>query len=102
MEASLSCKVRPAEGALFLGAETSNLSRTGALLEVVSRRPLRVGEAVEVGIGFGRGAVLSGGSLVPGRVVRSMVALEGRQRIAVAFDRPVDEVAGLMSRSRAA
>lgn len=79
------CKVfRPGPNR-FEAAQTTNVSVGGALIEVISSRPISAGEMIDVGVAWSSQAVLRSGSLVRGRVVRVSNAGPGRQGVAVRF-----------------
>lgn len=67
-------------------AQTVDWSMGGALVEVRALRAMRVGERVQLGIGFGQRAVMLGQELRSGTIVRAEHCKSGCQRVAVAFD----------------
>lgn len=78
------CKVfRPATQR-YAAARTRDISSSGALLEIESARPLRLGERLDVAVSWTRTAVLPSSSLMEAKVVR--VRDLGRHRHAVALE----------------
>ncbi len=79
------CKLyRP--GALqYASARTINLSEDGALIEVVSPRPVGVGEKVEVGIAWTSSPLLSADSFRTARVIRVRETGPDTLQVAVQF-----------------
>lgn len=75
----------------YITATTRNLSRSGALLEVVGRRPLSVGEIVELAVAFRPGVVLDSGSLVRAIVTRAQHTGPDRQAVALRYVDPAAE-----------
>ncbi len=83
--------VRPAKvyqhrAGYYAHARTSDYSHSGLQLEIVTPRPLTVGEPLSVAIAWGDEPVLAQRSMLPARVVRAGELIEGKQRIGVAFD----------------
>jgi hypothetical protein len=70
----------------YVPAQTLDWSEGGALVEVMSPRVMRVGERVQLGIGFGQRVLMSGQELRSGRVVRAEACKSGCQKVAVAFE----------------
>jgi hypothetical protein len=80
-------KVFRSGGHGYMAAQTVDWSESGALVEVRTGRAIRVGERVQVGIGFSKRAVMLGQELRSGTIVRSERCKSGCVRVAVAFDR---------------
>jgi hypothetical protein len=78
-------KLRCVETGRYLAGQTSNLSASGALLEVRHPSLLVPGQRLQIGIAWGRGlAVIDSDQLAEATVVRSL-ALGSAQRVAVQF-----------------
>lgn len=73
----------------FLPCATCNLSRGGAMLEVVGRLPLQAGDRLMLGLPqSARQAVVPANEMVEVEVVRALPTTDNRQGIAVRFLAP--------------
>ncbi len=83
--ADLACKLlRPAIGR-YLAARTADVSAGGALLEVLTSRPVTAGEDIEIGVCWAPAGVLTSRDLAAATVVRAGPVLRGSQLVAVRF-----------------
>jgi hypothetical protein len=81
------CKVFHRPTQKYLSATTSNVSAGGALLEIVSARPIQLGDRIDVGVAWSRSPVLLEDALVEASVIRTCTLGNQRQEVAVRFDR---------------
>ncbi len=73
----------------FLPCSTCNLSRGGAMLEVVGRLPLCAGDRLMLGLPTtSRQALVTANEMVEVEVVRALPTTDNRQGIAVRFVAP--------------
>jgi len=80
------CKLFHEPSRAFVAARTRDTSSGGALVSIMTPRPMRVGERVQLGVGEADRAVLSSNELRDARVVRVCIEGNGRQTVAVMFD----------------
>ncbi len=79
------CKVVVRSAQRFLAARTSNVSVTGALIEVLADRPINVGEIVDVAISWNDAPIVRSSDLVAAEVTRALIGPSGTQTIGVRF-----------------
>lgn len=80
----------------FLPCASCNLSRGGAMLEVVGRLPLKQGDRLMLGLPTSHAqAVVPTNEMVEVEVIRSLPTTDNRQGIAVRFLAPVAPVLAL-------
>jgi len=84
----MECKLRRPSGLSYTPARTGDISAGGALLEIRTARPVRVGETLDVAMNWANRPVLASGDLVRARVVRVGPVHDETQRVAVRFDVP--------------
>lgn len=69
----------------FAAAESRDISFSGTLLDVLTDRPLVIGEIIDVALPFTKNSVVPEAALVQGIVVRASQSDMGRQRVAVRY-----------------
>ncbi|MBX3386732.1 MAG: PilZ domain-containing protein [Phycisphaeraceae bacterium] len=69
----------------FIPALTRNISRSGALVELASARPMRLGEIVDIAVAYRRDALLMKETLVQAIVVRVDAIDDARQAVALRY-----------------
>ncbi|MBX9736643.1 MAG: PilZ domain-containing protein [Phycisphaerales bacterium] len=79
------CKVVVRSAQRFLAARTTNVSVTGALIEVLADRPLSVGEVIDVAISWNDAPIVRSSELVTAEITRALVGPSGTQTIGVRF-----------------
>lgn len=79
------CKVLRHETRKYAPATTRDLSSGGALLEIRSTRPVRVGERLGVGVAWSHSPIINADSMVEAKVVRVHPIDKDRQAVAVSF-----------------
>jgi hypothetical protein len=69
----------------YLPVRALDVSLGGLLLEIMSERPLMVGEPLEVIIGDGRSAVVGGDDVIEARIAHVSAGHDGTQLVGLAF-----------------
>lgn len=80
------CKVLHAPTLRYMAAETRDISRSGALLELSHHRTLSVGDRVDVLVDWATRGIVDRSAMVGATVVRDGGREGLRQRIGVVFD----------------
>lgn len=83
------CKVLHAPTLQYMAAETCDLSRGGALLELSHHRCLAVGDRIDVLVDWEERGLVSRSGMMPATVVRLGERDGLRQRVGVEFDGPL-------------
>ncbi len=81
--------------ARFIPATTSNVSRGGALLCLTREKPVKAGDQIEVAIDWDDSPVISENTMVRARVVRVIPIDHTQQAVAVCYEQPSSQQAGL-------
>ena len=99
--AEVSCKCRRSARAEFAPGRTIDLSDGGAAIELVSPRSCAIGERLALAFEHPECAVAHATRMIGATVVRTAPSVDGRQRVAIAFDTPQKGLMGLGRRSAA-
>lgn len=93
LTATRGCRIfRPSFNA-FGSGRTCDYSAGGALIDLVTTRPVSVGETMDVHIEFKLCAILPAKSMVRATVLRAGEVSNGSQRVALKFDRSLAAIA---------
>ena len=93
--ASIGCKLLPNAECRYRSALTADISAGGALLDLRTPKPLRVGETLTISVNWSGGAVMSRSESIQATVVRTGPLLDQTQRVAVEFDEPQHQAESL-------
>ncbi len=74
----------------YLPASTRNISTTGALIEVVTTRPLAAGDNLDVFVDFDDTKVLDNSNAVSATIIRVQEWTDERQTIAIHFQDAIE------------
>lgn len=87
-ETEICCKLRRSARTQFAPGKTYDLSASGALLEINASRNAELGERIAVAFSCITCPVTKAAKMIGARVVRADPSMNGRQRIAIEFDAP--------------
>ena len=87
-ETEICCKLRRSARTQFAPGKTYDLSASGALLEINASRNAELGERIAVAFSCITCPVTKAAKMIGARVVRADPSMSGRQRIAIEFDAP--------------
>jgi len=90
------CKLQRVSEARFLSAFTHNVSEGGAMVEVLTRDPIREGETLTLGVSWDHRPVIAHDKMVRAVVVRADPMGVSTQRLAVRFAGPQPEAKRLV------
>ncbi|MCR9076701.1 MAG: PilZ domain-containing protein [bacterium] len=85
-ECRIAIKLRQSANALYTSGRTTDLSMSGAGIEIVGPRPAREGERIAIAFENLRCPVTRAARMVGAQIVRAEPQRDGRQRIGVRFD----------------
>lgn len=92
----IACKLLQTAECRYRTAITADISVGGALLDLKTPKPVRVGETLSVSVNWNGRPLMSRADLVTATVVRTGPLLDQSQRVAVEFDQPQTQAESLI------